>query len=171
MGNSWSPPEYITSIHDLWSSYSFVFIWSKCYPLSTLWHAILQTHVGSILRKLLYLTHFHQREGLWWHRKCEKNEFKNKKGCVLTYWDAPSHRGHTLIIFSAPSHFHKPRSNYPSFKRGKLFFYTTLLLHRKLTPLKATFFRIPNVFYLHILYDGCTLTPTAWSRDNPVGDS
>lgn len=52
-----------------------------------------------------------------------------------------------------------------------IIFSTTLLPCRKLTPLKAIFFRIPHVFHLHIPYDGCTLTPTAWSTDNPVGDS
>lgn len=51
-----------------------------------------------------------------------------------------------------------------------------LLTMQKTNPTKSNcplFFRIPAVFHLHwiTLYDGCTLTPTAWSRDNPEGDS
>ena len=85
------------------------------------------------------------------------------KRCALCYWDVPSHRTHFQRFLS-------------TFMLSQAQIQLSFLLCRKLTPLKATvsfssgfllFFTCTGI----TLYDECTLTPTAWSRDNPEGDS
>lgn len=84
------------------------------------------------------------------------------------------HTADMLSMFS--QHLHKLRSNYSSFKCGTLSLTLPSYYAGNQTPLKATVlfssgFPLFSICTGITLYDRYTLTPTAWRKDNPEGDS